>query len=163
MSSPTVAPEARKRNMIAVNGYRLAAGRHYDRETHLWVEVQAEGAARCGFDALGSETSGDIVAMSFEPVGAKVERGEAFGSLEAAKFVGPLIAPLSGTIRAHNPEVIARPGLLNQDPLAHWLVEIEPDRLDDELPLLVHDSGELRAWFEREIERFRQEGMVVEG
>ncbi len=154
MSSPT---------SVAVNGYRLAAGRHYDRETHLWVEALGAGAARCGFDPLGSETSGDIVAVSFDPTGTRIERGGAFGSLEAAKFVGPLIAPLSGTIRGHNREVIARPGLLNQDPLAHWLVEIEPDRLDDELPLLVHDSGELRAWFESEIERFRQEGMVVEG
>lgn len=152
MSSPTT---------IAVNGFRLAAGRHYDRETHLWATVRDEGTVRCGFDALGSETSGDIVAISFEPVGKAIARGEAFGSLEAAKFVGPVIAPLSGTIRAHNEDVIARPGLLNQDPLAHWLIEIEPDRLDDELPLLLHDSGELRAWFEREIERFKQEGMVA--
>ncbi len=154
MSSPT---------MIAVNGFRLATGRHYDRETHLWVKVGDEGTVRCGFDALGSETSGDVVALSFEPVGKTIERGDAFGSLEAAKFVGPLIAPLSGTIRAHNEDVIARPGLLNQDPLAHWLIEIEPDRLDDELPLLLHDSGELRAWFEREVERFKQEGMVAQG
>ena len=82
--------------MIAVNGYRLAADRYYDRETHLWVDIGASAAVRCGFDPLGSETSGDIVAVSFEPVGARVERGEAFGSLEAAKFVGPMIAPLSG-------------------------------------------------------------------
>ncbi len=161
MSTPTsVAPEARKRNTVAVNGYRLAAGRHYDRETHLWVETSAAGAARCGFDPLGSETSGDVVALSFEPIGKKVERGEAFGSLEAAKFVGPLIAPLSGTIARHNQAVIARPGLLNQDPLAHWLIEIEPDRLEDELPLLLHDPADVSAWFEREIERFKQEGMV---
>ena len=147
---------------IAVNGYRLASGRHYDRETHLWVETRAEGAARCGFDPLGSETSGDVVAVSFEPAGTRVERGQAFGSLEAAKFVGPLIAPLSGRVRAHNPAVVARPGLLNQDPQAHWLVEIEPDRLDDELPQLVHDEEEVRAWFEAEIERFKQQGMVAE-
>ncbi len=145
---------------VAVHGYRLTAGRHYDQETHLWAEVRTLGTARCGFDPLGSETSGDIVAVSFEPVGTRVERGAAFGSLEAAKFVGPLIAPLSGTIRAHNPAVIARPGLLNQDPQAHWLIEIEPDRLEDELPLLLHDSGNVSAWFEREIERFKQEGMV---
>lgn len=151
MSSPTT---------IAVNGFRLAAGRHYDRETHLWVDVRA-GGVRCGFDALGSETSGDIVAVSFEPVGTRIARGDAFGNLEAAKFVGPLIAPLSGTIRAHNADVIARPGLLNQDPLDHWLIEIEPDRLDDELPLLLHEASELRTWFEAEIERFQKEGMVA--
>ena len=163
MSTPTfVAPEARQRKTIEVNGYRLAAGRHYDRETHLWAEVLDSGPVRCGFDPLGSETSGDVVAVSFEPAGTKVGRGEAFGSLEAAKFVGPLIAPLSGTIRAHNEAVIARPGLLNQDPLTHWLIEIEPDRVEDELPSLLHDAEDVRAWFEREVERFQRQGMVAE-
>ncbi len=151
--------------LIEIGGYRLAAGRHYDRETHLWVEkgdaAEGTGAARCGFDPLGSETSGDVVAVSFEPAGKRIERGEAFGSLEAAKFVGPLIAPLSGTIRAHNEAVLFRPGLINQDPLESWLVEIEPDRLEDELPLLLHDAGEVRAWFEGEVERFQQQGMVA--
>ncbi len=153
MSTPT---------LIAVNGYRLAAGRHYDRKTHLWAETMGSGTARCGFDPLGSETSGDIVAVSFEPAGKRIERGEAFGSLEAAKFVGPLIAPLSGKVRAHNEAVVARPGLINQDPLGHWLIELEPDRLEDELPLLIHDPGDLRAWFEGEIERFKERGMVAE-
>ncbi len=161
MTTPTpVAPEARKRNIVVVNGYRLATDRHYDRETHLWVETSAAGA-RCGFDPLGSETSGDVVAISFEPVGTKIERGQAFGSLEAAKFVGPLIAPLSGTIRTHNEAVIARPGLLNQDPMTHWLIEFEPDRIEDELPSLLHDSEDVRVWFEHEVERFKQEGMVA--
>ncbi len=154
---------------ITRNGYRLAAGRHYDRETHLWVETVAPKgdrrdtveSARCGFDPLGSETSGDVVAVSFESAGTRVERGEAFGSLEAAKFVGPLIAPLSGRIRAHNQEVLARPGLLNQDPLGSWLIEIEPDRIEDELQLLLHEPEEIRAWFESEIERFQQQGMVA--
>ena len=147
---------------IEVGGYQLAAGRHYDRETHLWAEISDTGAVRCGFDPLGSETSGDVVAVSFEPVGTRVERGEAFGSLEAAKFVGPLIAPLSGTVRAHNDAVIVRPGLLNQEPMTHWLIEIEPDRIDGELPLLVHDAAEVRAWFEGEVERFQQQGMVAQ-
>ena len=162
MSTPTpVAPEARQRKVIAVSGYRLAAGRYYDRETHLWAEVLESRSVRCGFDPLGCETSGDVVAVSFEPAGTRVERGRAFGSLEAAKFVGPLIAPLSGTIQTHNEAVLAHPGILNQDPLSHWLVEIEPERLDDELPLLLHDSADVREWFEREVERFRQQGMVA--
>ena len=58
--------------------------------------------------------------------------------------------------------MVADPGLINRDPLAHWLVEIEPDRSDDELPRLLHDPEAVRAWFEGEIERFRQQGMVAE-
>ena len=35
-------------------------------------------------------------------------------------------------------------------------------RLEDELPLLIHDPGDVRVWFEREIERYKQQGMVAE-
>ena len=148
-----------------VDGYRLAADRYYDEATHLWVTAEPEGkvdAVRCGFDPLGSETSGDVVAISFEPVGTRVARGEAFGSLEAAKFVGPLIAPVSGVVRAHNQAVVADPGLVNREPLASWLVEIEPERPDAELPLLLRDPQAVGAWFRREVERFQTQGMVAE-
>ncbi len=148
--------------LFEVDGYRLAADRYYDEATHLWVAADVTGTARCGFDPLGSETSGDVVAVSFEPLGRRVARGEAFGSLEAAKFVGPLIAPLTGTIRAHNDAVVENPGLVNQDPLAHWLVEIEPEHPGDELPLLLRDPEAVGAWFRREVERFRTQGMVAE-
>ena len=153
--------------MFAVGDYWLSADRYYDASTHLWVQPRdaAPGPqlpARCGLDPLGSDTTGDIVAVSFEPVGTRVERGEPFGSLEAAKFVGPLTAPVSGTIAAHNPAVLANPGLINRDPLEHWLVEIEGEGPEEELARLLRDPAAVRDWFEREIERFRQQGTIAE-
>lgn len=146
---------------ISVGGYELDAGRYYDRETHLWVERRPDGRVRCGFDPLGAATSGDIVAVSFEPLGNRVERGGPFGSLEAAKFVGPLLAPVSGTLDAYNDSVLANPGLLNADPQSHWMVEIVPDALEQELALLLHDQAEIRDWFLTEREKFEQEGMLA--
>ena len=80
----------------------------------------------------------------------------------AAKFVGPLTAPVSGTIRGHNSEVLARPDLVNQDPMAHWLVEIELAEGEEELTLLLRDPELVRAWFEIEIQRFQEKGMIAE-
>lgn len=146
-----------------VGAYRLVDGRAYDPATHLWVEVTAGSRlARCGFDPLGSETSGDIVALSFEPVGSRVERGGAFGAIEAAKFVGPLTAPVSGTIRGHNQAVIANPVLVNRAPLEHWLVEIEPTQLARERSAMLSGRDEVAEWFAAELERFRSRGMVAE-
>jgi len=146
-----------------VGPYRLADDRLYDPVTHLWVAVTAEGLlTRCGFDPLGSETSGDIVALSFEPVGSTVERGEAFGAIEAAKFVGPLESPVSGTIRAHNTDVIANPALVNRAPLAHWMVEIEPTRLAQDSSGMISGRAAVAEWFAAELERFRSRGMVAE-
>ncbi len=147
--------------MVTAGPYRLAADRYYERESHLWIARRGEGRMRCGFDPLGSETAGDIVAVSFEAVGTRVARGEAFGTIEAAKFVGPLLAPLSGRLVAHNREVLANPALINRDPLAAWLVELEAGD-EAELVRLLHGGEEIRAWFEAEIDRYRREGLLAE-
>lgn len=146
---------------ISVGSYELEAGRCYDRETHLWIEQQSDGRVRCGFDPLGAETSGDIVAVSFEPLGNMVERGGSFGSLEAAKFVGPLLTPVSGTLEAYNDDVLANPALLNADPQGQWMVEIAPDALDRERALLLCDEDEIREWFLNERKKLEQEGMLA--
>ncbi len=159
----TTEDEVTSESELLVDGYSLTTDRYYDEETHLWVRPPSEpGPARCGFDPLGSETAGDVVAISFELVGTEVRRGESFGSLEAAKFVGPLTAPVSGTIRSHNADVLARPDLVNQDPLASWLVEIELAEPEAELALLLHEPERLRAWFAGEVRRFKEKGMIAE-
>jgi glycine cleavage system H protein len=145
-----------------VDGYRLRADRHYDAERHLWVELQpGTPLARVGFDPLGRETSGDIVEVSLGDVGAYVKRGDPFGNVEAAKFVGPLQAPVSGVVRSRNAQVIGRPGVLNEDPNESWLVELEMTE-SSELALLLTGEEPLRRWFSAEIERFKQQGAVAE-
>jgi glycine cleavage system H protein len=145
-----------------VDGYRLCADRHYDAERHLWVELQpGSDLVRVGFDPLGRETSGDIVEVSLVDAGQRLNRGEAFGNVEAAKFVGPLQAPVSGVVRGRNAQVLNRPGSLNDDPNDAWLVELEmTDR--GELSELLTGESRLRPWFAAEIERYRRQGAVAE-
>jgi glycine cleavage system H protein len=149
-------------NWFEVGGYRLRADRYYDAERHLWVELQpGSRLARVGFDPLGRETSGDIVEVSLGDVGEHVNRGEPFGNVVAAKFVGPLQAPVSGTVRGRNAQVLSRPGVLNGDPNEAWLVEL--DMADSsELSQLLTGEEQLRPWFAAEIERFKQQGAVAE-
>lgn len=149
-------------NWFEVGGYRLRADRYYDAERHLWVELQpGSRLARVGFDPLGRETSGDIVEVSLGELGEYVNRGEAFGNVEAAKFVGPLQAPVSGVVRSRNAQVLSRPGVLNDDPNEAWLVELEmTDRA--ELSELLTGEDRLRPWFVAEIERYRRQGAVAE-
>jgi glycine cleavage system H protein len=145
-----------------VGGYQLRADRYYDAERHLWVELQpGPRLVRVGFDPLGRETSGDIVEVSLGAVGEHVNRGDPFGNVEAAKFVGPLQAPVSGVVRARNAQVLSRPGALNEDPNAGWLVELEMTD-SSELKLLLTGEEDVRKWFAAEIERFRKQGAVAE-
>lgn len=149
-------------NGFEVGGYRLRADRYYDAERHLWVELQPRsGLVRVGFDPLGRETSGDIVEVSLGEVGERVNRGEPFGNIEAAKFVGPLQAPVSGVVCGRNAQVLSRPGVLNDDPNEAWLVELDMSD-SSELSSLLTGEDQLRTWFAAEIERFKQQGAVAE-
>lgn len=147
---------------IEVAGYRLDAGRYYDANSHLWVEVSVgNDLARVGFDPLGRETTGDVVEVSFVAAGTAVRRGDAFGTIEAAKYVGPLEAPVSGVVADGNQEVLGRPGLLNEDPNQAWLVAVElADK--SELAQLLTGEDQLRPWFAAEVERYRRQGAVAE-
>src|SRR4051794_3437786 len=79
-----------------------------------------------GRAAVGVGTSGTIARLPFPPAGEQLKRGEAFGSLEAAKFVGPLVGPLSGTVTAANDAVVVDPSVVERDPYgAGWLVELD--------------------------------------
>jgi len=143
-----------------VMGYRLEHDRGYDPATHMWVQPLGPGRVRVGFDPLGRETAGDVVAVAFVPVGTSLARGGEMGSLEAAKFVGPLNAPVAGVIAGHNAAVLGDPGILNEDPMAHWLVEMEV--AGGQLPGLLHGEVDVAGWFAAEVERYRAQGVIAE-
>lgn len=145
---------------FTVAGYELASDRRYDPDTSLWVQ-ELDGRSRVGFDPLGAETAGDIVAVSFVPVGSRVPRGEPLATVEAAKFVGPLVSPVGGTVSATNDEVQAAPGSVNVDPLGTWLVELE-DVDGADLERLLSGEEDVAAWFQGAVERFRREGALAE-
>lgn len=145
-----------------VGGYRLSAERHYDPERHFWVELEGGSArVRIGFDPLGRETRGDVVELSLSEPGSQVGRGKPFGTLEAAKFVGPLESPVSGTVVGVNQAVLGNPRLLNEDTDANWMIEIE---LADHsaLDMLLQGEEHVRPWFAAEIEKYRRQGAVAE-
>jgi glycine cleavage system H protein len=140
----------------------VALDRAYDPAGHFWVSVLSGDRVRIGLDALGVETSGTIAQLAFLPLGEHLKRGEPFGSLEAAKFVGPLSSPLSGTVVATNDTVVADPALVERDPYgAGWLIELDladPGELGD----LISGADVVPVWFEGEVEDYRLKGVLAE-
>jgi glycine cleavage system H protein len=148
--------------IVDVAGFGVALDRAYDPAGHFWVAMVAPDRARIGLDALGVETSGTLAQLAFLPVGEFLKRGEPFGSLEAAKFVGPLASPLSGTLTATNDAVVVDPALVERDPYgAGWLVEL--DLADGgELGELISGADVIPVWFEGEVEDYRMKGVLAE-
>jgi glycine cleavage system H protein len=146
---------------FVVDGYALAEDRFYDPDSNLWILDCSEGRVRIGLDPLGAEIMGDIVAVSFASIGLCLERGDAFATLEAAKFVGPLMAPLRGTLVAANDNAVTSPGGINEDPLEVWLCEfcdVDPDHF----ARLLRGEEAVAPWFSAAVGKFRREGAIAE-
>lgn len=131
----------------------------YDSATHVWA--RPDGATiTIGLDVLGLESLGDMAYIALHAVGFSARRGEAMGSLEAAKMVGDLIAPLSGVITARNEAALSDPGLVNRAPYgAGWLIQMTPTDWEGESAQLIHGAA-LTAWVEAEVERYRTQGWI---
>ncbi len=145
-----------------VSGFPVQTGLAYDLEHHMWVRLLESGNVQIGMDALGIEISGTLAQLAFV-VGSEFSRGESFGTLEAEKFVGPLVAPLSGRTVAVNEGALADPGLVERDPYgAGWLIELAPSNLDEELADLTRDDGDILEEFAAKVRQYRLEGVLAE-
>lgn len=139
--------------------YSFPPDLYYDPATHVWARNDGERVT-LGLDALGLESLGDMAYVSLQAVGAPARRGQSLGTMEAAKMVGDLIAPISGMILAVNEAVVRDPGIVNRDPYgAGWIVQIAPSAWPADSAGLVH-GAELTAWVEAEIARYRSQGWI---
>ena len=143
------------------NSYEIPADRAYDREHHMWAQLDsASGDVFIGIDVLGLTALGDLAYVTLKDVGKSVRRGESLGTLEAAKMTGDLIAPVSGVIVARNDLTVSNPGLVNESPYVDgWMVVIKPSDWKNESTQLVSGDG-LPAWVESEIKRYRSQGWI---
>ena len=150
-------------DLIEVAGYRLAPDRAYDPDHHFWARVVGPERVRIGMDPLGVETSGTLAQLAFLPVNEQLRRGEPFGSLEAAKFVGPLTSPLSGRVAAINDAVMADPTLVERDPFGDgWLIELSGVDIDGEMAGLLSGAERIAEWFAAKVEEYRLKGVLAE-
>lgn len=148
---------------VEVAGFPVATDRAYDAQTHFWALQVGPGRLRVGMDALGVETSGTLAQLSLDPPGTSRGRGEPFGRVEAAKFVGPLSCPVDGVIAAVNEAVLADAGLVERDPYGSgWLVELDVADVAAATAELVHGTEAVTAWFGAEVADYRLKGVIAE-
>jgi glycine cleavage system H protein len=146
---------------LEIEAYRVAADRAHHPDTHVWVERRAIGTVRVGLDPLGLETMGTLAQLALVVAGTAIERGDALGTVEAEKFVGPLESPLSGSVVAVNDAAVADPRSVHDDPYATWLVELDPADFDGEAPSLV-TGDDIRPWFVAKLADYRLKGVLAE-
>lgn len=78
-----------------------------------------------GITAFAVDQLGDIVFLALPEVGATVNQGESFGTVESVKAVEDIYAPVSGEVVAANTPLMDEPEVLGSDPYGSWLVRIK--------------------------------------
>jgi glycine cleavage system H protein len=92
---------------------------------HEWARQQGK-AVVVGVTDHAQEALGDVVYVELPKVGADVKAGTSFGVIESTKAVSELFAPVTGKVVQINAALVKDPALVNKDPYAAWLIEIEP-------------------------------------
>jgi glycine cleavage system H protein len=99
-------------------------------DSHEYARQEGD-LARVGISSYAVDQLGDIVFVELPEVGASVQRGSSFGTVESVKAVEELVAPLSGVVEARNEAVLASPEELQNDPYGEgWLLVIRPAEAD---------------------------------
>src|SRR6201995_297226 len=93
----------------------------YTRE-HEWIDA---GEGKVGITDYAQDTLGDIVFVDLPKVGASVEKGKVFGSVESVKAVSDLYAPVSGTVLEVNEELTNTPEKINTDAHGSWMIKVK--------------------------------------
>lgn len=146
--------------MAQVANFHLPDDLYYHPVDLLWLRFEADNLARVGLNDMSQASAGQLRHVRLMPAGRPRRQGQNFGTMEAGKYVGPLRMPLSGKVIETNPEVMDDPGLINRDPYGEgWLVIIEPNQLEAELPGLVHGEA-VQSWLEEVYQDYTSKGLL---
>ena len=95
-------------------------------DSHEYANADGE-LVRVGISAFAVDQLGDIVFVDLPEVGAELNRGSSFGTVESVKAVEEIYAPLSGAVLKRNDALLANPEELQNDPHGEgWLLVIQP-------------------------------------
>ena len=109
----------------------------YYSKTHEYVRVEGT-KGYIGVSDYAQKSLGNVVYVDMPDLGETIEKGEEFGAIESVKAASDLIAPVSGEVVEVNEALSENPRLVNQDPMANWIIAVE-------LTSLAADVADLMA------------------
>jgi glycine cleavage system H protein len=86
-----------------------------------------------GITNYAQESLGDIVFVELPKVGARLGKGNSFGTVESVKAVSELYMPASGKVTEVNQDLNQAPEAINKDAHRAWMIKLElqdPKELD---------------------------------
>ena len=92
---------------------------------HEWLRIEGD-VATIGVTDYAQSQLGDVVFVELPKVGAQLESGKSFGSVESVKAVSDIFIPVTGEVTEINSLLVDSPEKINQDPHgAAWLIKVK--------------------------------------
>jgi glycine cleavage system H protein len=144
--------------MANIKGYNMPDELFFHKE-HSWAKVEGTKVT-VGMSDLFQKEAGDIVFVDLPEEEDDVSQGETCGKIQSRKWIGKLVAPVSGEITEINEEMEEDTSLINTDPYGEgWILVIEAedeDELKSELNNLIHGDA-VQNFVEQEIAKAEEE------
>ncbi len=96
--------------------------RKYTKEDE-WIKIDGN-VGTVGITDYAQNALGDIVFVELPKVGAEIEAGKSFGTVESVKAVSDLFSPVTGTVAEVNGELTTAPEKVNTDAHGAWMVKV---------------------------------------
>jgi len=124
----------------------------YYHEDFCWLKKESDERVRFGLIDFAQAEAGDITYVDLPFEGDEVAANETCGKIQSAKWIGKLVAPVSGEVVEVNYELESDATLINQDCYGEgWVVTVNPSNLEEELGNLMQGKAAAQ-WLEKEIE-----------
>jgi glycine cleavage system H protein len=141
--------------MAEIKGYDMPDELYYHEE-HSWARVDGTRVT-VGMTDFFQKEAGNIVFIDLPDEEDEVSQGEVCGKIQSRKWIGNLVAPISGEIVKLNEDLEEDPSLINKDPYGKgWIIVIEANDLDSELGNLIRGGGVV-DFLDREIKKAERE------
>ena len=141
--------------MALIKGYNMPDELYYHKD-HSWAKVDGSKVT-VGMNDFFRKEAGDIVFVDLPDTEEEVSQGEVCGKIQSRKWIGKLVAPVSGEIVETNEALEDDTSLINSDPYGKgWILVIEASELEEELGNLMQGEA-LASFLEAEVKRAEEE------
>lgn len=136
--------------MTTINGCNIPDDLYYLVEKHVWAKELDDGKVRVGMTTAAVQLAGGsfiAVTPKKKALDQELAKGKSMAIVESSKFVGPVPAPVSGTLVAVNPAVADDPSLVSSDPYGDgWIAELKPSDWESEKGTLASGPDGIEAY-----------------
>lgn len=143
--------------MADIKGYNMPGDLYYHEEDS-WARVDGTKVT-VGMTDFFQKEAGDIVFVDLPEQEDEFSQNEVCGKIQSRKWIGKLVAPVSGEILEINEDIEDDPSAINSDPYGEgWILVMEAGpELASELENLIHGEAAVTAFVEHQIKKAEAE------